>query len=309
MARILITGGAGFIGSNIAHAALDKGYDVAVLDDMSTGRQENLSGTSGKITLVKASILDMKKLAAAMRGVDYVLHQAALASVPRSVKNPVDTNNVNVGGTLNVLLAAREAGVKRVVCASSSSVYGNLEKLPKKEDMKPCPESPYAVSKLAAEQYAMSFHSVYGLETVALRYFNVYGPRQDPDSQYAAVMPIFIRAMLAGKSPVMFGDGNQTRDFTFVEDVVQANFRAMEAPNAAGLAFNIAFGKRITLNNLVEKINEVTGKSINPAYDKERPGDVKHSLADISLAKKVLGYSPEYSVDDGLVKTVEWYKK
>ena len=309
MARMLITGGAGFIGSNIAHAALDKGHDVVVLDDMSTGRVENLSDIAGKITLVRASILDTKKLAAAMRGADYVLHQAALASVPRSVKDPAATNQTNVTGTLNVLLAAKDAGVKRVVYASSSSVYGNLETLPKREDMKPCPESPYAVSKLAAEQYAMSFYSVYGLETVALRYFNVYGPKQDPDSQYAAVMPIFIRVMLAGRRPVIFGDGNQTRDFTFVEDVVEANFRATEASGAAGGVFNIAFGKRITLNNLVEKINGITGKNIAPVHEAERPGDVRHSLADIGAARKVLGYSPSHSVDDGLAKTIEWYRK
>ena len=307
MARYLVTGGAGFIGSNIAHRLAADGVPIRVLDNFATGQRENLLGLGGRFQLIEADIADLDAIRPAFDGVDYVLHQAALPSVPRSVKDPAATTQANVTGTLNVLIAARDAGAKRVVVASSSSVYGKEPRLPKVEDMRPQPISPYAASKLATEAYAGAFYEVYGLETVCLRYFNVFGPRQDPTSQYAAVIPLFIKAMLKSERPTIFGDGEQSRDFTYVDNVVEANLLAAEAPNAAGRVLNIACGSRTTLNELVGTLNRILGTNIEPIYTDPRPGDVKHSLADISAAREVLRYEPQVDFETGLAKTVEWF--
>ncbi len=306
MNRILITGGAGFIGSNIAVEIADK-FDVVVFDNLATGSKGNLADVDGKIEFVEGDIRNLESVKRAMKGVDYVLHQAALSSVGRSVNDPLATNSANVEGTLNVLVAAKDEGVGRVVYASSSSVYGDQPTVLKKESMKPNPLSPYAVSKLAGEHYCGVFYRIYGLETVALRYFNVFGPRQDPSSQYSAVMPRFITAIRKGESPVIFGDGKQTRDFTFVGNVVSANMLAMSAKGAAGEVFNIACGQRVSVNELIKKLNRIMGKEIKPKYEKPRPGDVKDSLADISKARRVLGYKPLLGFDEGLRRTVEWF--
>jgi len=309
LATHLVTGGAGFIGSNIVEGLLRRGETVRVLDDFSTGKRENLADMGGQITLIEGSVADEAIVREAVAGVDYVLHQAALASVPRSVEDPVSTNRANVNGTLRLLLAARESKVKRVVFAASSSAYGDQPTLPKVETMAPSPLSPYAVSKLTGEYYCQAFTVCYGLETVCLRYFNIYGPRQDPESVYAAVIPKFITAMLAGERPVIFGDGEQSRDFTYVEDCVQSNLLACTAPSAPGRVFNIACGSRYTLNALVAMLNRILGTSLEPVYDPPRPGDVRHSQADISAAREVLGYQPRDDLEAGLRKTVEWFKK
>ena len=308
MATYLVTGGAGFIGSNLVDALLQRGDTVRVLDDFSTGKRENLADFAGRIALIEGSVADEKVVREAVDGVDYVLHQGALASVPRSVEDPVSSNVANVNGTLALLLAARDAGVTRVVYAASSSAYGDQPDLPKVETMAPSPLSPYAVSKLAAEYYCQAFTACYGLETVCLRYFNIYGPRQDPQSVYAAVIPKFITAMLAGERPTIFGDGEQSRDFTFVDDCVQANLLACTAPNAAGHMVNIACGSRYTLNELVTLLNRVLGTSLGPNYEPPRAGDVMHSQADIALARNVLGYDPQFTFEAGLAKTVAWYR-
>jgi len=308
LATYLVTGGGGFIGSNIVDALVRRGETVRVLDDFSTGKRENLADAGGKITLIVGSVADEAVVREAVRGVDYVFHEGALASVPRSVADPLSTNLVNVEGTLRLLLAARDAGVKRLVFAASSSAYGDQPTLPKDESMVPSPLSPYAVSKLAGEYYCQAATACYGLETVCLRYFNIYGPRQDPESVYAAVIPKFIAAMLAGERPTIFGDGEQSRDFTFVEDCVAANLLASTAPGAAGQVVNIACGGRCSLNELVTLLNRVLGTKIQPVYQPARAGDVKHSQADISAARRVLGYEPRVSFEDGLAKTVEWFK-
>lgn len=308
MSIFLVTGGGGFIGSNITRELLARGEQVRVLDNFATGRRENLIDVQQQIELHEADIRDLEALRPAFEGADYVLHQAALPSVPRSVNDPVSSTQVNVIGTLNVLLAARDAGCRRVVLASSSSVYGANPALPKHEDMRPLPISPYAASKLTTEAYAAACTHVYGLETVCLRYFNVFGPRQDPTSQYAAVIPLFVTAMLQGKQPTIFGDGEQSRDFTYVGNVIQANLKAATAPGAAGIACNVACGDRVSLNQLVAYLNEIIGSDITPLYQADRPGDVKHSLADISLAREKLGYEPEISFRQGLERVVEWYR-
>jgi len=307
MAVYLVTGGAGFIGSNIAAELVKQGEEVRVLDNLSTGRRENIAGLEHDIWLVEQDITDLEAIRPAFEGVDYVLHQAALPSVPRSVEDPIATNQVNVNGTLNVLVAARDAGVERVVYASSSSVYGQNPDLPKHESMRPQPISPYAASKLAGETYAAAFYEVYGLETVSLRYFNVFGPHQDPASQYAAVIPIFVSQMLDGKPPMIFGDGEQSRDFSYVANVVHANLCAAQAEGAAGQVFNTACGQRSTLNQLVEYLNEILGTEVEPEYTSERAGDVKHSLADISAAQEVLGYTPQIDFREGLDLAAQWY--
>lgn len=307
MAHYLVTGGGGFIGSNIVQTLLERGERVRVLDNFATGRQQNLAGLANEIELIEGDIRDPQVTARAVAGVDYVLHQAALGSVPRSVQDPITSNDVNVNGTLNMLWAAKQAGVKRFVTASSSSVYGNTPQLPKEEAMSPNPISPYAVSKLACERYTMSFHAVYGLPTVALRYFNVFGPKQDPLSQYAAVIPRFITAIKKGEAPVVYGDGEQSRDFTFIENVVQANLLACTAPAAPGQFMNIACGDRYSLNTLLQLLAEIIGKDVRPIYQAERSGDVKHSLASIERAKKVLGFSPAVNFRDGLKRTVAWF--
>ena len=308
----LVTGGAGFIGSHIVERLVQEGQHVRVIDNLSTGKWENIEPFLEEIEFIEGDIRDLELVRKAMDGVDYVLHQAAVPSVPRSVKDPVTTNSVNVEGTLNILIAARDAGVKRVVYASSSSVYGDTPVLPKHEDMKPQPRSPYAVSKLAGEFYCQVFYHVYGLETVVLRYFNVFGPRQDPESQYAAVVPKFIAALLRNEPPTIFGDGEQSRDFTYVENVVEANLLATQAkgPDVAGQVFNIACGTRITINKLAQMLAEIIGvdPELKPHYAPPRPGDVRHSLADISKAQKLLGYKIKVDFERGLQKTVEWYR-
>ncbi|MBP8951847.1 MAG: SDR family oxidoreductase [Armatimonadetes bacterium] len=309
MATFLVTGGAGFIGSNITRALLEAGDTVRVLDNFATGRRDNLSGIEESVALFEEDIRDLEAIRPAFEGADYVLHQAALPSVPRSVKDPVSTTEANVNGTLNVLIAARDAGVKRVVMASSSSVYGSNPELPKHEGMRPLPISPYAASKLADEAYAASFTHVYGLETVCLRYFNVFGPRQDPTSQYAAVIPLFVTLLLRGERPTIFGDGEQSRDFTYVANVIQANIRAATSPGGSGQAFNIACGSRISLNELLAHLNDIIGTNIEPIYTESRPGDVKHSLADISAAREAFGYDPQVSTREGLEHVVEWYRQ
>jgi UDP-glucose 4-epimerase len=305
----LVSGGAGFIGSNLVEALVKGAHRVRVIDNLSTGKRDNLSGLGGEIELVEGDIRSYHTVREAVEGIDVVFHEAALPSVPRSVRDPISSNAVNVDGTLNILYAAKQAGVKRVVYASSSSVYGDTPELPKHEGMTPNPQSPYAVSKLAAEHYCRVFATLYGLETVALRYFNVFGPRQDPASQYSAVIPKFIKAILSGRQPVIYGDGEQTRDFTFVANVVDANLRAAIAPCRKGLAMNCACHDRISLNQLVAEINGILGTSQKPVYEGPRAGDIKHSFAAIGLATSELGYAPSVDFRAGLRKTVEWYKE
>jgi nucleoside-diphosphate-sugar epimerase len=305
VALFLVTGGAGFIGSNLTRALVARGDRVRALDSLLTGRRENLADLPD-VELIEGDVRDPEGLRAAMAGVDAVFHQAALPSVPRSVRDPVASNESNVGGTLNVLLAARDLGVSRVVCASSSSVYGDTPTFPKVETMMPSPLSPYAVSKLAGEHYCAVFHRLWGVEAVALRYFNVFGPRQDPSSEYAAVIPLFITAMSRGERPLVHGDGTQSRDFTFVENVVRANLRAAEAPGAGGEVFNVACGRRYSLLDLVGLLNRILGTDLEPRFGEPRPGDVKHSLADISKARRLLGYDPTISFEEGLERTVAW---
>ncbi len=303
--RIVITGGAGFIGSNLAQELAYRA-EVCVVDDLSTGRVENLAGING-IKFIRGSITDLQLLRAAFRDADFVFHQAALPSVQRSIEDPLHTNEVNIKGTLNVLIAARDAGVKKVIYASSSSVYGDTPELPKREGMNPNPLSPYAVTKLVGEYYCKVFNDVYGLNTISLRYFNVYGPRQDPHSEYAAVIPRFVTRVLRGEPPIIYGDGEQTRDFTFVKDVVRANILAMES-DATGV-YNIASGRRISIRELASLIMRLTGRDPGVVFDEPRRGDVRHSLADISRAGAKMGYKPEYSLEQGLVEVIRWYSK
>ena len=298
--KYLITGGAGFIGSNIAERILSLGDEVRILDNFSTGMEENLSSFKNDIELIRGDLRDFETVKKAVSGVDYVLHQGALPSVPRSIADPITTADVNTGGTLNVLKASLDAGVKRVVAASSSSIYGNSPTLPKVEAMPMNPMSPYAVAKMAAELYCRNFYKVYGLETVALRYFNVFGPKQDPTSQYSAVIPLFFSLMKSGKRPTIYGDGSQSRDFTFVANVIDANLKACTAENAVGEMFNIGYGENHTLLDLVENINQILGSSIEPIFGETREGDVKHSLADISKARSILGYEPSVAFAEGL---------
>ena len=305
----LVTGGAGFIGSNLAHTLIEAGHKVRVLDNFETGRFENIEPFMKKIDLVVGDVGKEKDVRRAVAGVDVIFHQAALPSVPRSVADPLTTNRVNVEGALNVFLAARNSGVKRVVYASSSSVYGSNRDLPKHEAMFTNPMSPYATTKLAQEVYGRIFYELYGLETVGLRYFNVFGPRQDPLSQYAAVVPRFIIALLTGNSPTIHGDGEQSRDFTFVADAVKANLLAAQAPGAAGEVFNIACGNRTSLNELFRLLIAITGQQVEAEYTDSRPGDVKHSLAEIKKAQSMLGYQPEFNLASGLRRTVDWFRK
>ncbi|MEW6510885.1 MAG: SDR family oxidoreductase [Bacteroidota bacterium] len=306
--RFLVTGGGGFIGSNIVGELLRRAHSVRVLDNFSTGKRENLAEYEGEIDVREGDIRSYHVVRDAVADVDVVLHQAALPSVPRSVRDPITSNDVNVVGTLNVLHAAKEAGVRRVVYASSSSVYGDTPELPKHEEIPANPLSPYAVSKLAAEQYCRVFARIYGLETVCLRYFNVFGPRQDPNSQYSAVIPKFIKAMLEGGSPVIFGDGEQTRDFTFVQNVIEANLLAATAQVEGGLTVNCACHDRISVNGLVDHLNAILGTSIRAKYLEKRKGDILHSFASIEKAGKHLGYTPVVDFASGLRKTVEWYR-
>jgi len=309
MATYLVTGGGGFIGSNLSKALVDRGETVRILDNFATGRESNLAAIRDRVDLIRGDIRDAATVARAVEGVDYILHQAALPSVPRSVEQPLECNDVNVNGTLVVLQAARQAKVKRVVFAASSSAYGETPTLPKVETMAPDPLSPYAVSKLAGEAYLRAFYLCYGLETVALRYFNVFGPNQDPQSQYAAVIPRFVTAALEGRAATVFGDGQQSRDFCHIENAIQANLLACTAPGAPGKVFNVACGVRTTLLEVLDKVAKIVGKKIAPIHEPSRAGDVKHSLADIDSARKILGYTAPVSFEDGLARTVEWYRK
>jgi UDP-glucose 4-epimerase len=306
----LITGGAGFIGSNIAEYLVGRGCRVRVFDNFSTGKRANVQSFATKAEIFEGDLCDARSIEEAVRGVRYVLHLGAIPSVPRSVENPQATNEVNITGTVNLLVAARDAGVKRVVFTSSSSVYGDTPTLPKRENMPPSPLSPYAIHKITGEYYAAIFWRLYGLETVSLRYFNVFGPRQDPQSQYAAVIPRFITAILRDQAPVIFGDGSQTRDFSHVENIIEANRLACEAPNEAlGQSFNIACGGRISLLDLVDTVNKILGKNVKPKFDPARPGDILHSQADIAKAEKLLGWKPKVDFPEGIAKTVAWYQR
>jgi nucleoside-diphosphate-sugar epimerase len=305
----LVTGGAGFIGSNIVEELVRRGERVRVLDDFSTGKWENLAAFLDEIELVEGDLRDPRAVRRAMQGADVVLHQGALPSVQRSVDDPLTSHAVNVTGTLNLLAAARDEGVRRVVYAASSSAYGDSPTLPKREDMIPRPKSPYAVSKLAGEQYCRAFTEVYGLETVCLRYFNVFGPRQDPGSQYSGVIPLFITAMLRGEPPIVHGDGLQSRDFSYIANVVQANLLAATAPDASGRVFNVACGERYTLLDMIAALNDILGTEIEPTHTDPRVGDVRHSLADISAAEEVLGYRVLVDFCEGLRRTTAWYRE
>jgi nucleoside-diphosphate-sugar epimerase len=311
MAKYLVTGAAGFIGSSLVRALLERGEQVRGIDNFSTGRRENLTEVIKKIEFREADILELDAMHSACKGVDYVLHQAAIPSVPKSVLDPIGSNRANTDGTVNVLVAARDAKVRRVVYAASSSAYGDTPTLPKHEGMNPNPISPYAVAKLASELYMISFFRCYGLETVCLRYFNIFGPRQDPSSPYSGVLAKFSMQMLRGDQPTIFGDGETSRDFTYIDNAVSANLLACSAPAAecAGRVFNCATGDRTTLNETFEALKELTGYKGNVKYEAERGGDIKHSLADISLAQKHLGYKVLVNFEDGLRRTVEWYKR
>ena len=304
----LVTGGAGFIGSHIAERLVRDGHTVRVLDDFSSGKETNLDSFRKDIEIINGDIRDADLVKRATRGVEIVFHEAALGSVPRSVVDPLTTHEVNMTGTLNVFLAARDAGVKRVVYASSSSIYGETPVLPKREDMIPQPLSPYALSKLVGEHYASVFKQIYGFEIVSLRYFNIFGPRQDPESQYAAVVPRFITALLNGKAPVVYGDGLQSRDFTYVDNVVNANLLASEAEGIAGRAFNVACGGRYTLLELLARLKEILGSNIEPIHEAARAGDVRDSQASIEAAEQGFGYSASVNFDEGVRRTVEWYR-
>jgi nucleoside-diphosphate-sugar epimerase len=309
MAIYLITGIGGFIGSSLAHALVQRGEQVRGVDNFSTGKRVNLAGIIERIDLREADLLDLDNLRRACQGADFVLHQAAIPSVPKSVQDPLGNNRANVDGTVNLLIAARDAKVKRVVYAASSSAYGESPSLPKREDMSPNPVSPYAVAKLAGEHYMRAFYHCYGLETISLRYFNIFGPRQDPSSPYSGVLAKFIMQMLHGEQPTIFGDGTQSRDFTYVDNVIEANLLACAASTEAlGQTFNIAVGQRFNLNQTFEILKTLTGYPGPVNYAPERPGDVKHSLADISRAEKHLGYKPKVDFSKGLEKTVAWYR-
>jgi nucleoside-diphosphate-sugar epimerase len=303
--RVLVTGGAGFIGSHLTWGLLAGGHEVRILDSLYTGRRENLGEVIGDVELIDGDIRDLEGTRRASKGCEAVFHLAAVPSVPRSIADPITTHEANATGTLNVLIAARDAGARRVVFASSSSIYGAAAELPKRESTGPLPISPYAISKLAGENYCHSFFQIFGLETVALRYFNVFGPRQDPDSQYAAVVPKFIQAFRNGQTPTIFGDGEQSRDFTYVGNVVKANLTALARPGVAGRVYNIACGQRTTLNQLAAILREETGAAVAPAHGPPRDGEVRHSHADISLARRELGYEPAISLAEGLRLTID----
>ncbi|MDH7500056.1 MAG: SDR family oxidoreductase [candidate division NC10 bacterium] len=309
MKNVLVTGGAGFIGSHLTEALVGRGEVVRVLDNFSTGRKENLAHLWDRIELVEGDIRDLNTVRRAMRGVDFVLHQAALPSVSRSIADPATTHEVNATGTLYVLMAAREAGAKRVVFASSSSVYGNSPSLPKREDMPLQPISPYACTKLAGEHYCRTFSHVYGIQTVCLRYFNVFGPRQDPHSEYSAAIPRFVTRMMAGEPPTIYGDGLQSRDFTYVQNVVQANLLACAAGEGAGGIFNVGCGERHSLLSVIDALNGILSSNLQPVLAPARPGDVRHSLACIERAAQILGYHPDTTLKAGLEYTVQWFRQ
>jgi nucleoside-diphosphate-sugar epimerase len=307
--RYVVTGGAGFIGSNIVDELVRRGESVVVLDDLSAGKEDNLADIRNKISFIKGSINDIEAIRRSMQEADYVIHLAARTSVPRSVKDPVETNRVNIDGTLNMLMAARDAKVKRVVLAASSSAYGETPTLPKIETMQPEPISPYGVTKYACELYAQVFGRVYGLQSVSLRYFNVFGPRQDPSSPYSGVLSKFCSAFLEGTDPVVFGDGEQTRDFTYIENVVQATLLACDAPAASGKVVNVGTGERISLNRTLELLREISGNALEAKYEPAREGDIRDSQADITLSRELLGYDPTVNFAEGLRRTFTWYQE
>ena len=306
--RYVVTGGAGFIGSNTVDELVKRGHSVVVLDDLSAGKEENLAEVRNKITFIKGSITDIEALQKAMHQAEYIIHLAARTSVPRSVKDPVETNRINIDGTLNVLVAARDNKVKRVVYAASSSAYGETPTLPKVETMQSKPISPYGVTKYVGELYAQTFGRCYGLENVCLRYFNIFGPRQDPDSPYSGVLSRFAKAFLEDDQPVIYGDGEQTRDFTFVDNAVQANLLACEAPAASGHTINVGTGASVSLNQTLQLLRKLTGKELQAKYDPPREGDIRDSLADIDKARQMLGYEPTVMFEEGLQHTFEWYQ-
>ena len=306
--RYLVTGGAGFIGSNTVDELVRRGHSVVVLDDLSSGREDNLAEIRNKITFIKGSITDIEVVRKVMHEAEYVLHLGARTSVPRSVKDPLETNKINIEGTLNVLVAAKELKVKRVVFAASSSAYGETPTLPKTEAMQPQPISPYGVTKYVGELYCQTFGRCYGLENVALRYFNIFGPRQDPGSPYSGVLAKFCTAFLEDVQPLVFGDGEQTRDFTYVDNAVQANLLACEAPNASGKVFNVGVGGRVSLNEVLRELAKITGKTLAAKYEPPRDGDIRDSQADISQARETLGYDPPVSFEEGLARTFQWYR-
>jgi nucleoside-diphosphate-sugar epimerase len=306
--RYLVTGGAGFIGSNVVDELVRRGQQVTVLDDLSAGKESNLADIRGKIDLHVGSITDLATVQSACHGADFIIHLAARTSVPRSVLNPIETNHVNIDGTLNVLVAARDAEVRRFVYAASSSAYGETPTLPKTEAMRSDPISPYGITKYVGELYAQVFGRVYGLENVCVRYFNVFGPRQDPSSQYSGVLSRFMLAVIEGQQPVVYGDGEQSRDFTFIENIVDQTLRACEAKGASGMVFNGGTGERITLNKVLKLLEKITGKKIQAKYDPPRTGDIRDSQADVTLAQKVLGYEPRVHFEEGLERTWRWYK-
>ena len=306
--RYLVTGGAGFIGSNTVDELVRRGHSVVVLDDLSSGKEDNLAEIRNKITFIKGSITDIEVVRKAMHEAEYVLHLGARTSVPRSVKDPIDTNKINIEGTLNVLVAAKELKVKRVVFAASSSAYGETPTLPKVETMQPQPISPYGVTKYVGELYGQTFGRCYGLENVSLRYFNIFGPRQDPSSPYSGVLAKFCTAFLEDTQPLVFGDGEQTRDFTFVENAVQANLLACEAPNASGKVFNVGVGERISLNEVLRELGKIAGKRLEAKYEPPRDGDIRDSQADISQARECLEYNPQVGFEEGLARTFAWYR-
>lgn len=311
MANILVTGGAGFIGSHLAETLLKQGHQVRVLDNFSTGKKENLlfEEPHPSLEVINGDVRDLRDCEKAVAGVEYVFHQAALASVQRSVEDPLTTQAVNVGGTLHILMASREAGVKRVIYASSSAIYGDTPILPKHEEMPPSPLSPYALQKYIGEQYCRLFSQLYGLDTLSLRYFNIFGPRQDPASIYSAVIPRFIEALVEYRSPIVYGDGEQSRDFSYVENVVEANVLAMDVSHGHGEVMNIACGQRTSLNQLLEILQRILGSKVRPVYQDPRPGDVKHSLADIGKAIAFLHYHPRVGIETGLEKTAGYFEK
>lgn len=308
MAKVLITGGAGFIGSHLASRLRELGHEVRVLDDFSTGKRDNLLPLEGQFELVEGDLRDRATCERACDGIEFVLHEAAIPSVPKSVDDPLPSHDVNVNGTFNLLLACVEKKVKRFIYAASSSAYGDTEVSPKHEGIRPDPLSPYAVQKFTGECYARSFFQCYGLETISLRYFNVFGSRQDPRSQYAAAIPAFVTAILRGESPVVYGDGEQTRDFTYIDNVVHGNVVAMKASATRGEAVNIACGDRISVNQVIKAINEQLGTDVQPQYVPQRTGDVLHSCADISLAGSLLGFVPQVSFEDGLGRAIDYYR-
>ncbi|MBP7935028.1 MAG: SDR family oxidoreductase [Phycisphaerae bacterium] len=308
MATYLVTGGAGFIGSHLVERLVKDGETVRVLDNFSSGKRQNLAPFSARIEVIQGDIRKPDDCATACKGIDVIFHEAAVPSVPKSVTDPRTSHEANIDGTFNLLMAARDAKCRRVIYAASSSAYGDLPDLPKRESACPSPLSPYAVNKLVGEHYLRTFYCCYGLETISLRYFNVFGPRQDPKSQYAAAIPAFVSAILKNQPPTIYGDGEQSRDFTYIDNVVHANLLAAHAAKTEGQVVNVACGERVTVNQIIAQINSLLGHSIKPDYVDTRPGDVKHSLADITLAEKILGYRPVVAFEQGLRRAIEWYK-